>query len=261
MDGTVATPPRAALKARLPLVVGHRGARAAAPENTLAGVREAHGQGARWVEVDVKLSRDGVPFLLHDDTLDRTTTGRGRARTYAMADLKAFDAGAFLGPAFAGERLPTLAELVSLLAGLDMGLNLEIKPCRGLEAETAERAVAVLRETWPKDRPWPLLSSFSPKSLEAAASVAPDMPRGLIADRLPRDWRRIVADLRLQTLHLGHEDLKPGQLAMLAGEGIPVLLWTVNDPIRATALLAEGAAAIITDRPGAVLAAIDAAPP
>ena len=251
----------AALKARLPRVVGHRGARAVAPENTLAGVREAQRQGARWVEVDVKLSRDGVPFLLHDSTLERTTTGHGRACDYSMADLKTFDAGLPFAPAFKDERLPSLAELIACLADLDMGLNLEIKPCRGREAETADRAVAVLRKTWPEGCPWPLLSSFSLKSLEAASSVAPDMPRGLIADRLPKGWRRIMADLRLQTLHLGHEDLKPGQLAMLAEEAIPVLVWTVNDPSQAVALLAEGATAIITDHPGKILAAIDAAPP
>src|SRR4051794_34519268 len=105
----------------LPKVIGHRGAKAYAPENTLAGIRTAAQQGARWVEVDVKLTRDGVPILMHDDTVDRTTNGKGAAATLDFAELRRLDAGAWFGPAFAGERIPTLEEALALVFDLDLG--------------------------------------------------------------------------------------------------------------------------------------------
>src|SRR5919107_420246 len=88
---------------RFPRTIGHRGARGYAPENTLAGIRTAAEQGVCWVEVDVKLTRDGVPILMHDDTVDRTTDGRGNVASMDFADLRKLDAGKPFGPQFAGE--------------------------------------------------------------------------------------------------------------------------------------------------------------
>src|SRR5579859_520454 len=92
----------------LPAVIGHRGAAASAPENTLAGLRRAHALGASWVEFDVQLSRDARCILLHDDTIDRTTSGRGKAAAMELDALRRVDAGAWFSPEFTGERIPTL---------------------------------------------------------------------------------------------------------------------------------------------------------
>ena len=96
-------------------VIGHRGAAKRAPENTLAGLRRAHELGAAWVEFDVMLSGDGVPILIHDETLERTTDGHGAVPDHGLAAIRELDAGAWFAPAYAGERVPTLEEAIDLL--------------------------------------------------------------------------------------------------------------------------------------------------
>ena len=125
-------------------VIGHRGAAAAAPENTLASLRKAKELGASWVEFDVKLTRDGVPILMHDERLERTTNGRGEVAQATLAELQELDAGGWFGPAFRGERVPTFEAALGLCAELGLGINVEIKPCPGREAETARVAVETL---------------------------------------------------------------------------------------------------------------------
>src|SRR4029077_10571609 len=148
-------------KALLPAVVGHRGAAAAAPENTLESLRLAARQGAAMVEFDVKLTADGALILMHDDELDRTTTGHGAVAATALADIRALDAGGWFADAWRGARVPTLEAAIGLLEGCGLNANIEIKPCPGRGVETAEGVVACLRRHWPKARPQPLLSSFA----------------------------------------------------------------------------------------------------
>ena len=100
---------------RLPAVIGHRGAAAYAPENTLEGIREAARRGARWVEFDAKLTGDGVVILMHDDTLDRTTNGRGPVAQASYREIGLLDAGAWFGAAWRGTRVPRLADALALL--------------------------------------------------------------------------------------------------------------------------------------------------
>lgn len=242
----------------LPLVIGHRGAKASAPENTLAGFRAAHAQGAAWVEFDVKLTADGVAIVIHDETLKRTTTGRGKVRDLTLAAIRAFDAGcpAAFGDRFRGERVPTLAETLDLLLSLDMGFNLEIKPCPGRERETAAESIRVVRERWPATAPRPVLSSFQVASLEAARDLAPELPRGLLADRLPTDWPAIARRLDCATIHPGKRGLDAETVAAVKRAGYPLLVWTVNRPARARELRGWGVDAIITDEPAAIAAAL-----
>ena len=134
---------------RLPQVIGHRGAAAAAPENTLASIRKAKELGASWIEFDVKLTRDGQAILFHDDRLERTTDGRGAVAATTLAEIKRLDAGSWFGPAFRGEPVPTFDEALMLCAELGLGINVEIKPCRRREAETAAVAMAALLRLWP----------------------------------------------------------------------------------------------------------------
>jgi len=249
---------RTLLERLKPPVVAHRGAALHAPENTLASLRKAAALGARWVEFDVKLSRDAVPFLLHDPTVDRTTDGSGRAADMAWADLQRLDAGGWFGAAFRGERLPSLEETLALLLELDLEANLEIKPCRGREVETAKKVMATLATHWPRDRPLPLISSFARKALATAREVAPEFPRGLLLETLEPGWQRPVAELACATLHLDHKGLSPAELELMAGRDMPVLCYTVNDAARAKRLLGWGAKAIISDAPDRVLAAIEA---
>ena len=115
----------------LPLVIGHRGAAGEAPENTLAGLRRAHAVGCKWVEFDVRMTADGELILLHDDRLERTTDGRGKARKLSLAAIRRFDAGAWFDPQSVGEPVPTLCEVIAVLSELGLGANIELKSERG----------------------------------------------------------------------------------------------------------------------------------
>ncbi|MCB2054725.1 MAG: glycerophosphodiester phosphodiesterase [Geminicoccaceae bacterium] len=248
---------RERLSAELPPVIGHRGAALHAPENTLASIEEARRLGATWVEFDVKLSADRVPFLLHDDDLPRTTDATGPAGRLAMADLAALDAGSWFSTAFAGERLPTLETVLDHLRRHAMRANIELKPTPGEGPRTAREVVALLERVWPDERTIPLLSSFDPAALATAAELAPDIPRGLLVHRSPDAvaWRRRMERCDCASLHLDHRFTRKGLLAALRREGIPVLLYTVNDGRRARSLLEAGATSIISDAPERILRA------
>jgi len=239
----------------LPPVVGHRGAAAHAPENTLPGIREAYRRGVRWVEVDAKLTADGVVVLIHDDTLDRTTDGRGPVAQWAYAALRGLDAGAWFGAEWRGARIPTLADALALLVELDMNANIEIKPCPGRERETAEAVVRVIRGAWPAGRPWPLLSSFSRDSLAAARDRGPEMPRGLLIWEDSPDWSDAARTLGCVAVHWSEEHLTPGRAAEIRGHGYELGAYTVNDRRRAAELRAWGVQCLFSDCPDVILPA------
>jgi len=233
----------------IPRVIGHRGARATAPENTLAGIRQAHREGAAWVEFDVKLTADGACILMHDETLDRTTDGHGPVAAATLDEIRRLDAGGRFGPAWRGEKVPTLGEVLAVLAELDMGFNLEIKPCPGREAETARAAVGEVVRAWPAGRPAPIISSFKAAALEAARDAAEGLARGYLVEDLPADWRAHVQRLDCSAVHIGWRKLTRVQVEAVKTEGLPLLVWTVNEVSRARELLAWGADAVITDCP------------
>lgn len=239
-----------------PPLIGHRGARADAPENTLAAVREAHAQGVLWVEVDVKLTHDGIPVIMHDDTLERTTNGHGAVRDSDAAALRQLDAGSWFNAGFAGEKVPTLAEMLRLVLDLGMAINLEIKPCPGRERETALCSLQEAAKLWPTDRPPPLVSSFAVESLRVAQDLMPDWPRGLLLENLDGAWQPEARRLAVATINVDHESLTPARLASLREFGLPILAYTVNKPERAQALLRQGVDALFTDCPAAILATL-----
>jgi glycerophosphoryl diester phosphodiesterase len=237
-----------------PRIIAHRGGGAHAPENTLAAIAVAARMGARMVEFDTMLTADGTAVLMHDETLTRTTTATGRIDEYSEADLARIDAGARWHPAFAGEPVPTLAQALELCIRLGLCVNVEIKPVQHAEAKTGEvvgrLCAAVRRDRWPAGLPPPLLSSFSEASLAAAARVAPELPRALLCDPVPADWRERARALGASALHCPAqcEPDRGSLIAPIADAGLPVLYYTVNDATLAETLMASGAAGLFTDR-------------
>ncbi len=225
---------------RLPRVFAHRCGGVLAPENTLAGLRAAAALGARAVEFDVMLSADGTPFLVHDETLERTTNGVGRVCETPDAVLLSLDAGR-------GERIPTLAEAAAVCNELGLLANVEIKPAAGFEQVTGEVVARFVAEHWCGVPP--LLSSFSLDSLAAARRLAPQLRYGLLFERVPADWRSLVARYGAVTLHCDAAAVSDPLLAEAAAAAIPVLCYTVNDPQHAAGLFARGVASVFTDRP------------
>lgn len=244
---------------QVPKIIAHRGAKANAPENTLISMQRAHDEGARWVEFDVKLTADRHPIVIHDETLDRTTSGRGAVRAHTLDAIQKFDAGSWFNASFAGERVPTLADTLDFLAARSMGFNLEVKPCPGLERETAEVALAMVKSRWRADLPQPVISSFSAESLRAARDVAPDLPRGYLVDKIPADWRSHAEAAACATVHPGTRHLTEPQLRAIKQAGYAALVWTVNDPARARELLTWGADSVITDAPARIAAGLSGA--
>jgi len=237
----------------LPPIIGHRGAAALAPENTLASFRAAAALGCRMVEFDVRLSADGIPVVFHDATLDRTSDGHGRVGSRPLADLKRLDAGGWFSPSFLDERIPTLAETLALCLELGLAVNIEIKPDAGAERATAGAALAVATTMWPSELPPPLVSSFSCRALAAAALAAPDWPRGLLLGKRLGDWRDAAARLGVRAIHAAHQAFDAATIADIRQAGLEVLAYTVNDPGRAALLWRWGVAAVFSDNP-AVLA-------
>jgi glycerophosphoryl diester phosphodiesterase len=232
----------------IPRIIGHRGAAAAAPENTLAGIARAHALGCRWVELDAKLSYDRIALLMHDDRLERTTDGSGLFADRTAAELRRLDAGRWKAPEFAGEPIPTLAEAIGLMERLGMGANIEIKACPGREVETGSRVAAELRLLWPRGHGL-LVSSFSAASLEAARAASPDLPRGLLVDVPPPDWPATVRRLGCISLNPWYEDTEPETIETARELGIGLVAYTVNEARRAAELLAAGVTSVITDVP------------
>ena len=230
-----------------PRLCAHRGAGKLAPENTLAAFRLGYAHGYRMAEFDVKLSADGVPFLLHDDTLDRTTNVQGRADAHTWRELAQLDAGSWHSPAYAGEPLCTLASVARWSLAHDVAVNIEIKPTRGRERETGAAIAVDAATLWRGARVPPLLSSFSDAALDAARDAVPALPRAWLADRLPEDWRARAARADCIAVDLEHALLNRALVEEIHAAGMRVLCWTVNDSSLVERLFDLGADTVITD--------------
>jgi glycerophosphoryl diester phosphodiesterase len=231
-----------------PGVLAHRGGGALAPENTLAGLRLAARLGYAGAEFDVKLTAEGVPVLMHDDSLDRTTSGHGPVAAASFPEVATLDAGGWFNHAFAGERVPTYEAAAGLCRTLGLWANVEIKPCPGREAETGHAVARESMRLWAGDAKPPLLSSYSVEALAAAQATAPLLPRGLLVEDPPDDWRSALAGLGCVALHVEHGRATPELAAAVHAAGYGLLCYTANDPARAALLYSFGVDCIVTDR-------------
>ena len=230
-----------------PLWVAHRGAGKLAPENTLAAFRVGASHGYRAFECDVKLSAEGMPFLLHDATLERTTSGIGPASANVWSELSQLDAGAWHSRAFAGEPLPSLAAIAAYCIGNGFALNVEIKPTPGDEANTGAVVAAEAARLW-TDRPLPpLLSSFSPDALASARAAAPHLPCALLLDALRDGWFDEAMALGCVAVVTHHPLMDAAVIARLHEAGLRALAYTVNAQADAQRLIALGINGLITD--------------
>lgn len=238
---------------KLPKIIGHRGACGYAPENTLESIQAAADLGCAWVELDVKLTRDGVPVIFHDDTLERTTNGSGKMADILYADLQALEAGSWYGESFSGIKIPTLEEAIDVLLAHDLGLNLEIKPCPGRELETAEIALDCLSRVW-DDRDRLLLSSFQHVCLEACRDMAPDFSRALLMDEPLQNWEDLADYLDVAAININGMDptLTREGVEAYIDAGRAVCAYTINDAMRARTLFNWGVDAVFTDVPDVI---------
>ena len=232
----------------LPLWVAHRGAGRLAPENTLAAFRLGAAHGYRAFECDVKLSADGVPFLLHDATLERTTSGRGVAGELDWSALSRIDAGTWHSRAYAGEPLPSLQTLAAYLRANAFALDLEIKPTPGTDHHTGQVVGREAARLWAgADAPPLLFSSFRPEALAGARETAPHIPRALLLDTLWPGWLDVAQQLGCSAVISNYNAMSAQALGQIHGAAMRGLVYTVNDPAPAAWLQSIGIDGIITD--------------
>jgi glycerophosphoryl diester phosphodiesterase len=227
---------------QLPKVIGHRGAAAYAPENTLESFREARRRGATWVETDIKLTADGVPIVMHDDSLKRTT---GVDRLVAETPRAELPAG-----------VPTFEEAIACFGEEGLGCNVEIKPCPGREAETGRVVVDTLRRCWPARLPPPLLSSFKDASLAAAREAAPEFARALLLGEIGDDWKMRAEAVGAAGINTNGKKLTAVRAVEIRKAGFTLSVYTIDDGDVAKALIGMGVDCIITDAPDVILAAL-----
>ncbi|HEC90963.1 MAG TPA: glycerophosphoryl diester phosphodiesterase [Alphaproteobacteria bacterium] len=234
-------------------VIGHRGAAGHAPENTLASIARAAEMGCGWVEFDVMLAACGVPVVIHDQTLDRTTDGHGRVAAKTLAELKKLDAGSWFSADFVGATIPALSEALTLLARLGLGAVVEIKPPAATEAKTGRLAAGVMAGFSGPKSPGLMVASFSTKALIGAGDAAPEIPRALNTDTVPARWREILDGLGCRALHCRASKLKEKEARDIIDAGFDLRCYTVNEAAEAEKLFAWGVAGVFSDFPDRII--------
>jgi len=227
-------------------VWAHRGASAEAPENTLVAFVAAEAAGADGIELDVHLSRDGVPVVIHDATVDRTTSGHGAVARLSLDELRRLDAGSWFSRRFAGEPVPTLEEVLHWAEGR-LWLNLEIKEY------VAGQAILELLPRYPRARI--LVSSFDHKLLAALRRLDPELPLGFLVESV--FWRgavRRAVAARAESLNPRYDLVSRPLLAACRRHGLAVYPWTVDAPQRVAGLARQGVDGIFTNDPLQVVA-------
>lgn len=238
-----------------PLIYAHRGASSLAPENTIAAFTKAMEVGARRIETDIDIMGDGTLLIIHDNTLDRTTTGSGSYYDKGFSDLRRLDAGGWFSDTYRFEPVPELADVVEFLNVTGMKANLEIKPCQG-GPRLRERLVgAVCGALDSLDRTGPgdlLVSSFDHDLLARFHDLRPAVELGWLFDRDGQagpDWQEGARELGCRAVHPGDEGLTEEEVARMLAAGFEVNVWTVDDLDRARELARWGVTGIFTDRP------------
>ena len=235
-------------------IIAHRGYSARAPENTLASMERAIAVGADAVEWDVHLTADGVPVVIHDDTVQRTSDGRGRVRDHTLEQLRALDFGSWYGREFAGERIPTLADALACARGRVRRVYCEIK--LGAEPDEVDRIYELVRTA---DRVGDVVFiSFDWEALARIHTRDPRATTGFILDdrtRFEEALARAAADPNA-LLDLDQAlVLREPQLGRWArDEGVPLAVWTVNRADQATRLRAAGVTRFTTNEVETLLA-------
>jgi len=230
-----------------PLLIGHRGYPALCPENTLASFEGAMQAGCDMIELDVTLTKDRKVVVIHDDTLDRTTTGKGPVRGHALAEIKALDAGSWFDARFAEERVPELSEVIKLTAGRSM-LNIEIKesafeaiyPVDAIE----HQVVKLVKTSGAMDRV--IISSFDKRILQRIAAMDAPPAVAYISDHgADKSVLEMLLKMRSFSWHPRFTVLTRDQVDMLHAAGIKIFPWTINTRTEAEKVLALGVDGLI----------------
>lgn len=230
-------------------VIGHRGASAYAPENTLASFNKALAMGCHFVEFDVMCSVDGEPFVFHDDNLKRTTNGRGETGLVKSTYLQSLDAGSWFSRQFKGEHIPHFKDVLEWLSVSKVQANIEIKPYPGTAEQTAITVLSHLNRYWPEGKELPLVSSFSWDALLLCRDIAPEMPLGLLFHVWDEQCLQKAKQLECFSMHFNRKILTADRVKAVKEQGYIVCAYTVNRRRQANKLFNWGVDAVFSDYP------------
>jgi glycerophosphoryl diester phosphodiesterase len=227
------------------LVIAHRGASGYAPENTLAAFRRAIAMGATFIETDLQLSRDARFVAIHDATVNRTTNGQGKVHDLTLADLRKLDAGSWFGSEFAGERIPTLEEILEFAKKHDVVFYLELKPGGSWGGEHA--LISALRESGEIART--VVISFDPEILISVRNIEPTLMTGFLFDGKISDPLEKTIEIGARQIAVRGDLVSPRLLKEARARDLQLVCWTVNHPGHMRLLAEAGVDGIMSDYP------------
>lgn len=225
----------------------HRGLSSQAPENTLAAIRLAASKGLKQVEIDVQLTRDKAVVVMHDDTVQRCSNGQGPLADLDYNQLQTMDAGSWFSADYVGERVPLLAEVLSVAKDVNLTLNIELKLYPQRDVLALCEAVAEQLQQSGLEAHQILLSSFNIDALAHMQRLVPEYRRGCLWEQLPEDYLVQLQRVAAYSAHLSQQGLRAQQVAKLNEAGYPVQVYTVNDLVIAETLAEWGVAVVISD--------------
>jgi glycerophosphoryl diester phosphodiesterase len=231
------------------LAIAHRGASGYAPENTFAAFRRAIAMGAGFIETDLQLSRDARFVAIHDATVNRTTNGQGTVHDMTLADLRRLDAGSWFGSEFAGERIPTLEEILEFAKKHDIVFYLEMKPSGSWGGEHA--LISALRESGEIART--VVISFDPVILAGVRKIEPTVMTGLLYEgQIERPFEKAL-EIGARQIAVRGDLVTPRLLKEARERDLQVVCWTVNHPAHMRLLAEAGVDGIMSDYPDRLL--------
>jgi glycerophosphoryl diester phosphodiesterase len=234
------------------LAIAHRGASGYAPENTFAAFRRAVAQGVSFIETDLHLTRDAHFVAIHDETVDRTTNGRGSIHEMTLAEVRRLDAGSWFASEFMSERIPTLEEILEFTKKNDVVFYLELKPSGFWGGEHA--MISALRDSGEIQRS--VIISFDPAILAALRNIEPTLMTGLLHDgKIDSPFDKAV-EIGARQLAVRGDLVTPNFLHEARKRDLQVVCWTVNSPAYMRMLASAGVDGIMTDYPDRLLAVL-----
>jgi glycerophosphoryl diester phosphodiesterase len=232
----------------LPLLIAHRGGSLEVPENTLAAFRHAIDLGMKFVELDVQMSSDGELMVIHDETIDRTTGGHGAVGSYTFEELRKLDAGSHFGPQFAGERIPTLREVLELCTDAGVGVVVEIKSPE-LYPGMVEKTVALIGEMWMRGAENIWCISFDHAAIRKVRALDAAIPLGYLYEYYEEEFVQPDDTVQAYCPYFRTALAHPEHVAKAHELGKYVLVYTVDDADNMRALVAASIDGMVSDRP------------
>lgn len=242
------------------VVIGHRGASAYYPENTMGAFKAAYDMGAEMIEMDILLSKDGIPVVIHDETLNRTTSGKGKVVDYTYEELANLDAGSWFGEKHSHERIPTLEEVLIFARG-KIALNIEIKAeavTDELKNGIEEKAYELVKKYDMKDHV--LFSSFDYRSVAHLKELDVNIAVGLLYDKQQSEGmgpKQLVDTYEADAFNCSYRQFSKKWAKEAAGANIPVFVYTVNSERKMRKMIKRGVNGIFSDKPDVLKQIVD----